>query len=212
MRNLKKGILITLALIASVVIDQQALAQESATVSDTQDSQRLDTLLSSISNIRAEQVVFREQQRNPLLERPLESSGVLIYNSADRSLVKQIQSPEPVTYFMSDQQVILEKDGKQRKFAMKRAPELQAIFTSVRGVIEGNRREIETHFETNLFDEGDVWNIELFPRQKSLREKLEVIEIWGINDQIDTIISKFPNGATQTMWIEPSSSAEQSLE
>ena len=197
------------ALVVLALITHQTLAQTPGHDLEAQKSLRLDAVLSSISNIRAERVSFREQQNNPILETPLESLGVLVYNAADRSLVKQIDSPEPASYFMSDQQVILERDGKQRKFAMKRAPELQAIFTSVRAVIEGDRDEIETHFETNLFDEGSAWNIELFPREETLKDKLEVIEIWGFSDQIDTIITRFPNGVTQTMWIEPSNTADK---
>ena len=92
--------MITLARRSAVAALLLTLAAPSGAASPSPASDPLDALMHELAARRSSHVAFTEVRRLAVLDRPLESSGELLYEAPDR-LEKRIEKPHPETLVLA---------------------------------------------------------------------------------------------------------------
>lgn len=155
-----------------------ALLLEAATAA-TGDSAAMEALLRQISQPVPAATVFVEQRSSGLLEEPLLLRGRLSRPDAD-TLVRQVEQPWLERTTIADGQVLIEREGKPpRRFALRRAPELEALLASFHGLLSGDGALLERHYRLQLRQDGERWDLSLQPRAQRLARRVDVVRLWG---------------------------------
>lgn len=167
----------------------------------------LETRLAAIHDAMVEEVAFREERHSPILAEPAVFEGVLRYDAESNVMTKQVQFPEAVSMTVDSRYVSVERDGKTRRIKLGSRPELRALLSGFRGLLSGDTRQLEKHFELDFSDDGEKWRLEMTPRSRRLARHVEVMIVDGTADRVGGICTRMTNGDWQHMSLGARASA-----
>ena len=84
------------------------------------------SLFDSIAREPPGRATFRETKFLALLDRPLETSGELVFTPPDR-LEKRTLKPRPESVTVDRERVVLERSGKRRSLALREQPQVAVL-------------------------------------------------------------------------------------
>lgn len=144
----------------------------------------LDALLARISRPVPASTVFVEQRSSALLEEPLLLRGRLARPDPG-TLVREVDQPWRETTTIASGQVRVEREGRDaRRFALRNAPELEALLASFHGLLSGDRALLERHYRLELVQDGQSWQLSLVPRASRLSRKVASVRLSGRADEL----------------------------
>jgi Outer membrane lipoprotein carrier protein LolA-like len=163
-----------------------ALATAAAALEPAVPPDRLDTLLQQLAVRRHGHVTFSEVQYLAVLERPLESSGELLYEAPDR-LEKRTLSPRPETLVLAHGVLSATRNGRTRTLELAALPQLAPLIEGLRATLAGDRAALERAFSVRL--EGDTarWTLHLAPRDPAAARLVREVLISGEHSQLRTV-------------------------
>lgn len=153
--------------------------------------QVLEQLQFSAGTVRG----FSEQQFNPMLKQPVESSG-RVWIDADQTMVMELVQPRPEQRRLQGDALALSrprsKAGQAPDFSrihhrLTLSPDKAAhlILLAAGALLQGNTQWVQEHFslsrgdsQTNL-DASASWEVLLVPRKDELRSELSWIRLSG---------------------------------
>lgn len=139
----------------------------------------LDALLARLRQPPPAATAFVEQRNSALLDQPLLLRGRLARPDAD-TLVRQVEQPWAERTTISGGEVLVEREGREpRRFALRRAPELEALLASFHGLLAGDRALLERHYRLDLQTHADGWQLTLVPRALRLAGQVEAVRLFG---------------------------------
>lgn len=141
-------------------------------------------LLDALAAEPVAEVGFTEFRRSELLVDDLEVSGTLRRDKRGR-LVREIHAPEAETQILSASHVEVHRaDGRQRRFRLQRAPELEVLYHALNGIFSADAAALSEHFDTTI--EGDLaaWRLVLQPRADQLAESVQRLTVCGSDARI----------------------------
>jgi outer membrane lipoprotein-sorting protein len=146
----------------------------------------MDQLMQSLATTKSSRATFVEKKYIAMLDRPLESSGELLYVAPDR-LEKRTIKPKPESMLIDGEILVIERAGRKRTLQIQDYPELASFIDSVRGTLAGDRKALELSYKLKL--EGDVehWTLTLIPTNKKMAATIQQILIAGSRGNIATI-------------------------
>ncbi len=140
---------------------------------------------------------FVEVRESPMLKTPLRLSGEYRRPDAD-TLVREVRAPYAETTTIRDGHAILARAGKpDRRFALSRAPELEALQTSFGALLSGDGEALRAHYTVDAQGTAAHWALRLVPRDAALAARVQGIVLHGDGGELRCIETVPANGPAQ---------------
>ncbi len=138
-----------------------------------------DILIEKLARPPPTSIAFSEIRFSSLLVEPLVVSGTLVYETRG-VLQRRVETPYRERTTVHDESVLVERDGEPaRTFALRRAPELRGLLTSMAGLLAGDSASIAEHFDVSAAGDDARWRLDLSPTNDRLRQHLRDIVVTG---------------------------------
>lgn len=146
----------------------------------------LDEVLQQLSQRRHGHVTFTEVQYLAMLDRPLESSGELLYEAPDH-LEKRTLSPRPETLVLAHGVLSATRGGRTRTLELAAHPQLAPLIESLRATLAGDRASLERVFNAHLDGDSSQWKLHLVPRDPAAARLVKEVLITGEHANLQTV-------------------------
>jgi hypothetical protein len=162
----------------------------------------IDQLMQSLAAVDASHASFVETKSIAMLDKPVESSGLLFYRAPDR-LEKRTLKPIAESMLLAQDTLTVEQRGKKRDLSLQRYPEIAAFIDSIRGTLAGQRRALERSYQLTLSGDAQQWRLNLLPTDLKMQQTVAKISITGSGNVLRSIAIKQTDGDSSLMTITP---------
>jgi Outer membrane lipoprotein carrier protein LolA-like len=159
-------------------------------------------LFESLSKQKVTRATFKERKFLALLDKPVESSGELVFTPPDR-LEKRTLKPNPESMVVDRDTVTLERGGKRHSLALRDNPAIAVLIESIRGTLAGDLVLLTRTYSAGLDGNAARWKLILRPLDPSLAVLVERIEIGGAQAQVRTVEIFQADGDRSLMTLSP---------
>ena len=157
-------------------------------------------LLRLLAERRHDHVTFTEVQQLAILDRPLHSSGELLYDAPDR-LEKRTLEPRREDLVLEHGMLSVERDHHRRSVALRDFPQAVPLVESLRATLAGDRAALARYFTVQFSGTLAHWTLELTPTDATVERSVQHIVITGETDRIRTVQIRQSDGDTSTLTI-----------
>ena len=161
----------------------------------------LQQLMDSLAQTKSGRATFVEKKSIALLDKPVESSGELLYTAPDR-LEKRTLKPKPESMVVNGGELVIERGKQKYQLRLQAYPELAAFIDSIRGTLAGDRNALERNYRLSLEGTAERWTLQLQPIDPKMQAVIQRIRIMGVRDQLRSIDIAQADGDSSTMTIE----------
>ena len=161
----------------------------------------LQQLMDSLAQSKSGRATFVESKRISLLDKPVESSGELLFTAPDR-LEKRTLKPKPESMVVSGGELVIERGRQKYHLQLQAYPELAAFIESIRGTLAGDRKALERSYQLSLEGSTERWTLQLQPLDEKMQAVIRRIGIAGVRDQVRSIEVTQTDGDSSLMTIE----------
>lgn len=162
----------------------------------------LDQLMAQLAGRREGHATFVETTYIKMLDKPLESSGELMFAAPDR-LEKRTLKPKPEVLALAGDQLSMERKGRTRTARVSDYPEIAVFVESIRGTLMGDRTALEHAYTLALTGDEQSWHLELVPRGAGAKVVQRIV-IGGSGAQVDSVEIAQADGDRSVMRIADS--------
>lgn len=141
---------------------------------------------------------FREQQDLAVLERPLISTGELIYDAPGR-LEERVITPHREVLVAQGDRLSVERGGRRRVLELARAKGLAALIGSLRATLAGDDVALQRDFRVDFSGDVSRWTLRLTPRSAALARHVTAIRIDGARGELRRVVIRAQNGDSSVM-------------
>ena len=146
----------------------------------------LDALMHELALRRSSHVAFTEVRHLAVLDRPLESSGELLYEAPDR-LEKRIVKPRPETLVLAHGVLSATRGKHTRTVELSAWPQLAPLLESLRATLSGDRAALERIFSVDFSGDAARWTLRLTPRDPEAARAVSQVILTGENAHLGTV-------------------------
>ena len=164
----------------------------------------IDQLMKSLATSRSGSASFVEKKSIAMLDKPVESSGELLYNAPDH-LEKRTLKPKAESMVLDKNTLTVEQRGKKHVLSLQNYPEIAAFIESIRGTLAGDRQALERTYKLSIEGDEQGWNLTLLPLEDKMKKVVAKINIVGAGNILRTIEIKQADGDSSLMTITPTS-------
>jgi hypothetical protein len=161
----------------------------------------IDQLMLSLAQIRTDHTSFVEKKSIAILDKPVESSGELLYTAPDH-LEKRTLKPKPESMTVEGDTLLIERGRQKHRLQLQDYPELAAFIDSIRGTLAGDRRALERHYKLSLEGTAAHWTLQLLPVEEKMQAVVKSIRIAGVENTVRSIEITQRDGDSSLMRIE----------
>lgn len=161
----------------------------------------IDQLMRGLAQTRSGHASFVEKKSIAMLDRPVESSGDLLYTAPDR-LEKRTFKPKPETMVVYGDNLLIERGKQKTQVQLQEYPELAAFIDSIRGTLAGDRKALERSYQLSLEGSAPGWTLQLVPVSSKMKQVVARIRITGVRDEVRSIDIMQTDGDSSRMLIE----------
>jgi Outer membrane lipoprotein carrier protein LolA-like len=146
-------------------------------------SDELEELMHRMAARRHGEVDFVEQHFLAVLKRPVESSGIMIYDAPGR-LEKRTQEPRPETLLLEGDVLTVQRAGQTRVLDLKAYPTIRPLVESMRATLAGDADALERAFTVEYAGTPSHWMLTLSPRDAQVARKISNVRIEGVRENL----------------------------
>jgi outer membrane lipoprotein-sorting protein len=161
----------------------------------------LDQLMQNLAQHKSGRATFTEKKYIAVLEKPVESSGDLLYTAPDR-LEKRTFKPKPESMVISGSELLVERGRQKHRVQLQNYPELAAFIDSIRGTLAGDLKALERNYQLSLDGTSERWTLQLLPLDEKMRAVVQRIQIAGSADEVRSVEISQADGDHSVMTIE----------
>src|ERR1700738_1172862 len=143
----------------------------------------LDRVMGALAQRKHGHVTFVEKKFIALLDRPIESSGELLYDAPDR-LEKKKAQPRPASPVLEGVVISAQRGRHHYVLDVKQYPQVMPFIESIRATLAGDRTALERSFKVELAGNFEEWTLVLRPLDSKLTRTVKEIHIEGEKDLI----------------------------
>ncbi len=187
------------ALLACLLV-LESLPLAGAFAEPSAEPDALEQVLKLLAARRHGHVAFTEVQRLGILDRPLHSSGELLYDAPDR-LEKRTLEPRAEDLLLENGMLTVERGHRRRSVALRDFPQAAPFIESLRATLAGDRAALERYFTVQFSGNLEQWTLELTPTDPALRRSIQRIAIAGAQDRIRSVDIHQTDGDSSTLTI-----------
>jgi hypothetical protein len=159
-------------------------------------------LFESLARERPGRAAFTEKKHIALLDRPVESSGELLFTPPDR-LEKRTVAPRPESVLVEGGTVTLERAGKRHTLRLAENPAVAVLVESIRATLAGDLAGLTRTYSVGLYGREARWRLTLRPLDPAAASLVERIEIGGAEARVRTVEIFQADGDHSVMTLIP---------
>jgi len=178
--------LVLVALVTLVALVSLGAAATFAPPAARGASEDLEELMRLMAARRHGEVDFIEQHFLAVLKRPVESSGIMIYDAPGR-LEKRTKEPRPETLLLEGDVLTVQRGGQTRVLDLKAYPTILPLVESMRATLAGDSSALERAFTVQYAGGLSHWMLTLVPRDARVARKISKVRIEGVRDNLITV-------------------------
>lgn len=178
-----------------------ALAQAAEPPATASAAWGVDQLMSALAQRKSGRVRFTETKYLAMLERPVVSSGELVFVAPDH-LEKRTVTPKPENLVLDGDMMTVERGGKRFVMPLQNYPEIAAFIESIRGTLAGNRNALERYYRLGIEGRAARWTLTLTPADSRMAGIVKQIRIDGARDTLDSVVIVQADGDRSVMQIK----------
>ena len=163
-------------------------------------AEELDRLMEQLAQRTHGHVSFVEEDHVAVLDRPVRSSGELLYDRPDR-LEKRTLAPRASSLILDHGSVTIESRGRKRVLALRDYPQIAPFVESLRATLAGDRQALEQVFRVTFEGNLDHWILTLAPLDAKLQGVVQQIRIDGAHDDLRSVSISQADGDDSIMTI-----------
>ena len=160
----------------------------------------LARLMQLLSLAPAVEVSYTERKYSSLLAEPIVSSGTLSYRRPD-IVEKHMTAPRNERFRIAGEELIVVRNGAERRFPLSSQPLLAAFAASLRGVLAGDAALLRTHYRLALEGGEQAWRLEMVPLEEEIRRHVERITVSGRAGRIEQIEVREASGDRSVLQV-----------
>lgn len=161
----------------------------------------IDQLMRGLAQTQSDRARFVEKKYIAILDKPVESSGELVYTAPDR-LEKRTLKPKPESMIVEAGTLTIERGRQKHRLQLQEYPELAAFIDSIRGTLAGDRKALERNYRLSLNGSVEQWTLQLLPVNDKMQAVVTRIRIAGNRDALRSIEITQADGDRSLMLIE----------
>ena len=146
----------------------------------------VDQLMQALAQNKSGRATFVEKKYIAMLDRPVESSGELLYTAPDR-LEKRTVKPKPESMVLEGNTLTVERGRRQYVLALQDYPELGAFTESIRGTLAGDQKTLARIYNITLEGSEDRWTLTLRPIESRMAAAVQRVVIHGSRAELHSI-------------------------
>ena len=158
-------------------------------------------LMDSLAQNKSGRAAFVEKKYIAMLDKPVESSGELVYTAPD-GLEKLTFKPRPEAMVVKGGDLVVKRGKQQHRLQLQAYPELAAFIGSIRGTLAGDRKALERNYRLSLEGAPERWTLLLQPLDEKMQAVVQRIAISGVREQVRGIEIIQADGDRSVMAIE----------
>ena len=160
----------------------------------------LDEVLRLLAARHEGHVTFTEVHTLAMLDRPLESSGELLYEAPDH-LEKRTLKPKPETLLLQHGVLTARRGHGTRVMSLRDFPQAVPFVESIRATLAGDRSALERFFTLTFTGTVEHWSLLLVPRDATVAHLVKEIRIEGERGAVRTVRITQTDGDSSVMTI-----------
>lgn len=164
----------------------------------------LQQLMDTLAQNKSGQTTFVEKKYIAMLDKPVESSGELVFTAPD-GLEKRTLKPKPESMLIKGGELFIERGNQKHRLQLQAYPELAAFIDSIRGTLAGDRKALERSYKLSVEGTTEHWTLRLLPLNEKMAAVIQRINISGAREQVSRIEILQADGDSSVMTIEKSS-------
>lgn len=155
----------------------------------------LGELLRTFAALPGIEARFVEERHIALLERPLQTSGV-IYYAAPQLFARYTEAPAPSVLIIEAEQIRLLRGDEVESIAIDVAPVVKPLVKGFLAVLQGDRAALDEAYALDLQPDASCvrWVLTLTPKAAPLRDFVSRIVIEGQGSEVTVSELSEPNG------------------
>ena len=161
-----------------------------------------DELMRLLATRRHGHVRFEEVHQIALLERPLESSGELVYEAPDH-LEQRTLAPRVETLVLDHGVLTARRGSRSTTLPLREYPQVAPFVESIRATLAGDRAALERLFRVRFTGDLAHWTLRLTPADSTLARAVKDIRIEGAREAIRTVEIRQNDGDRSVLTIGP---------
>jgi len=162
----------------------------------------LDRLMHLLAQRQHGHVTFTEEHILAMLDRPLESSGELLYDAPDR-LEKRTLRPKPETLVLEHGILTAHRGRHTYMLDLRDYPQIVPLVDSIRATLAGDQAALEQLFKLTFSGDLEHWTLLLAPLDATVGHAVKQIRIEGVRDAIHSVEIQQPDGDRSVLTIGP---------
>jgi hypothetical protein len=159
-------------------------------------------LMQGLAQNKSGRASFVEKKYIALLDKPVESSGELLYTAPDR-LEKRTLKPRPESMLIESGTLTVERGKRRMTLRLQDYPELVAFTESIRGTLAGDLAALRRIYNLDLEGTEERWTLTLRPMETKMLEVVQRIRIGGSRAEVKTIEIEQADKDRSVMVIAP---------
>jgi len=163
-------------------------------------SDEMDRVMAALAQRKHGHVTFTEQKFIALLERPVASSGELLYDAPDR-LEKRTLEPKAESLVLQGGVVTAKRGRRTYVLDLQQYPQILPFIESIRATLAGDRAALERVFQIGFNGSYSDWTLELAPHDAQLAGTVRQIRIEGAQDRIRSVQIRQADGDRSVLTI-----------
>ena len=184
------GVVLAAAALALAPVDSQAAGQD------------LDQLMALLAKRQHGHVTFVEEHFLAVLDRPVESSGELLYDAPDR-LEKRTLKPKPETVILQHGVITAQRGHHTYVLNLSDYPQIVPLIDSIRATLAGDRTALERSFKVTFDGSLEQWTLTLTPSDPVAAKSVRQIRIEGARDAMHSVEIQQADGDRSLLSIGP---------
>jgi hypothetical protein len=162
----------------------------------------VDTLMRGLAQHEGGRARFVETKSIALLDKPVVSSGELLYVPPAR-LEKRTLKPKPELMILDGDLLRLERGKHKFTVRLSEQPEAMAFVDSLRGTLSGDKAALEKSYKLRLSGNEERWTLDLLPNDQRIAAFVLRIVFGGTRNRVEWIRYQQADGDSSVMTIEP---------
>jgi len=163
----------------------------------------VEALMANLHQIRSASAHFVELKTIHMLTRPIRAEGTLSYVAPDR-LEKITTAPALETIRLDGQTLTgTRSNGDDYTVDIAGHSEIAAMVEGIRSTLAGDLPTLQRYYTIAFSGAPEHWQMDLAPKDRRVREKVDRIRIAGAGTVIDTIAVDEKDGDRSEMTITP---------
>ena len=146
---------------------------------------------------------FTETKTIAMLEKPLESSGELLFIAPNR-LEKRTLKPKAESMVLDGDTLTLTRGRRSHVLRLQDYPEVAGMIESIRATLAGDRRALERVYHLALSGDTERWTLSLTPIDAKVGAIITRIRMEGAKNMVRSIEILQADGDSSLMTIEKS--------